>query len=210
MTHSNSFSITIVKTSRAAVLTAALLLASIVQAGAGSVLADRFTAKTTGMTPRELTLRIDVRVWSDDAGRAAVVDALSASTDADAATALRALPTVGYVWAGDSSVGYALKYAHRSPAPSGERVTFVTDKRLGGYERKAWALDPPQPRNDPAYSVIELYLDGAGAGDGTLSLAADPKIDSDQKVVSLATDGAVPHVLVNAKQEPHPRTANGG
>ena len=185
---------------------AAVLLASVVHAGDGSVLADRFTAKTTAMTPRELTLRVDVRAWSDDAGRAAVVEALAASTDADAATAIRGLPTVGYVWPGDSSVGYALKYAHRSPTPNGERVTFVTDKRIGAYERKPWALDPPQSREDLAYSVIELYLDAAGSGDGTLSLAADPKLDAEQKVVSLATDAAAPHVLANAKREPKPRS----
>jgi hypothetical protein len=210
MSESKSMWMRINVNSRAAVLAVALLVCSIVHAGDGSVLADRFTVTTTAMTPRDVSLRIDVRAWSDDDGRAAVVEALSASSDADAAMALRGLPTVGYVWAGDSSVGYALKYAHRSPTPNGERVTFVTDKRIGAYERKPWALDPPQSRNDEAYSVIELYLDSAGKGDGTLSLAANPKLDADQKVVTLETDGGAPHVLANANREPKPRSAKGG
>jgi hypothetical protein len=178
--------------------------ASAAHAADGSALADRFTARTTAMTPRDAALRVDVRTWSDDDARAAVVETLSTSSDADLPKALQALPTVGYVWTGDSPVGYALKYAHRSSTPTGERVTFVTDKRLGAYERKSWALDAPAAQKTAAYSVVELYLDGAGKGDGTLSLAAEPKIDAEQKIVTLATDAGAAHVLADAKHEQKP------
>jgi hypothetical protein len=187
-----------------ALLAAALLAAGAAGAGdsSGAVLADRFTAKTTAMTPRDVPVRVDVRTWPDEAARAAVVEALAAQTDADAAKALQALPTVGYVWQGDSPVGYALKYANRTPTADGERVTFVTDRRLGAYELKQWALDAPGSQKPLAYSVIELYLDSSGKGDGNLSLAAAPKVDAEQHTVTLAADDQAPHVLTDAKHEP--------
>jgi hypothetical protein len=167
---------------------------------------DRFTAVTAAMTPRDLGLRFDVREWSDEASRAAVVAALAGGPDAQ--EALAGLPTQGYVWQNGSGVGYALKYAHRAPAPQGDRVTFVTDKPLGSYDFKPWAADPPAAASELAYSVIELYLDEEGSGVGTLSLTAEVELDETNSLVSLAANGA-PHLLVNAKLEPKPYWASG-
>ena len=187
-------------------------LAAITMAGAvhaaesqGPVLPDRFTAATTSMTPRDLGLRLDVREWSDEASRAAVLAALG---EADAQKALASLPTIGYVWQNGSGVGYALKYAHRVSTPQGQRVTFVTDRRLGSYEFKPWAVDPPAARPELAYSVIELYLDERGSGDGTMSLGADVTLDAANAIVSLDAKGA-PHLLANARLEPKPYWASG-
>jgi hypothetical protein len=166
----------------------------------GSVLSDRFSATTTAMTPRDVSLRIDLRGWSDDAARAAVVAALG--SDADAQKALAELPTIGHVWQSGSAVGYAVKYAHRAATADGERLTFVTDRRLGSFDLKPWAADPPlaSPPDEIGYSVIELYLSPNGQGAGTLSLAAGVQIDSAGALVSLAPDS--PRVLTNAKLEP--------
>src|SRR5690606_41244490 len=83
--------------SRRAALAAAASLAAAGLVFAQSELPriDRFTATTTGMTPADIELRIDVRVWSDEAGRSAVVAALAA--ESDDADALRGLQTTGSV-----------------------------------------------------------------------------------------------------------------
>ena len=52
---------------------------------------ERFSATTASMTPRDVSLRIDLREWSDEAARAEVVAALSG--DSDAPKALASLPT---------------------------------------------------------------------------------------------------------------------
>jgi hypothetical protein len=187
---------------RAAALLAALMLASMPRAGADVVVPDRFTATTTSMTPRDVTIRIDVREWSDEAARAVVVAALASESDVQ--KALADLPTIGAVWQSGSAVGYALKYAHRAATPDGERVTFVTDRRLGHYGIKPWAADKAAAHAELDYSVIELYLDGNGAGTGTLSLAADVQLDAAAGLVSLAADASAPRVLANAKLEPKP------
>jgi len=192
-------------------LVAAVLLAA---AGAGRAVdsgqtpLDRFTATTVAMTPRGEPLRIELRNWSDDAGRAAVVEALGRG--AEAQKALASLPTLGYVWRSRSSVGYAIKYAHRVATPTGERVTFVTDKRLGAYDIERWAADARPPPAELEYSVVELYLDGGGSGDGTLSLAADVRVDASASLVSLAADQGSPRVLADAKREPKVGSAAGG
>jgi hypothetical protein len=175
----------------------------------GSVVSERFSATTTSMTPRDVSLRIDLRGWSDEAARAQVVAALGSDTDVQ--EALAALPTIGHVWQSGSAVGYAVKYAHRAPTAEGERITFVTDRRLGSFDLKPWTADQaaaPAPA-ELGYSVIELYFaantqGGAnGQGAGTLSLAAGVQIDSANGVVSLAP--GAPRVLANAKLEPKRR-----
>jgi hypothetical protein len=164
----------------------------------GPVVPDRFTAVTDAMTPSGVSLRIDVRQWSDADARAAAVEALGGG---DAAKALAELPTVGYVWQLGSGVGYAVKYAHRVPAADGgERLTFVTDRRLGRYELKPWSANATGAPSDAPYSVVELYLDAGGKGSGTLSLAASVKIDAEQALVSL--EPGAPAVLKDAAAQP--------
>ncbi|MET0790258.1 MAG: hypothetical protein ABW061_01940 [Polyangiaceae bacterium] len=152
------------------------------------------------MTPKAVGLRVNLLRWSDDAGRTGVVEALNAT---DPTAALIKLPTLGHVWLDGSPVGFSVKYAHRSPLPDGgERITFVTDKRLDYYEFKKWSPMPPLAAKDTGYGVVELYLDANGQGTGTLSLVADVEVDGAAADVSLAD--AAPKVLINAKAEPPP------
>jgi hypothetical protein len=186
------------------VLPGALPLAASKESAAQSAAAapkvpDRFTAKTTGMTPNGLTLKIDVLRWSDDAGRAAVVAALAKS---DPVVELSKLPTLGYVWAEGMPIGTSVKYAYRTDTPKGERVTLVTDHRLGWTSFKPWTVQPPLQAKDFSYGVVELYLDRDGKGTGTFSLAADVTIDEGGARVSLAE--SAPQLLADAKAEPKP------
>jgi hypothetical protein len=180
---------------RFAVITVALCAAALAPAGAAvRSVVDAFTATTTGMTPADLVLRIQVLEWSDDSARADVVAAL------EDAPALAKLPTVGYVWPAGSPVGYTVKYAHRTQTADGrDRLTFVTDKAVGSYDFKKWSAAGATAKSLP-YSVVELYVDTAGNGTGNLSLAAEVAIDSAANTVTLATGGS--NVLTGVKREP--------
>jgi hypothetical protein len=198
-------------TSRAvgAALAAASLMAAASLSGAETQTStvDRFTATTVSMTPAGLGLRIDVREWSDEESRSAVVAVLGG--EADVASALSALPTLGYVWRSDSGVGYSVKYAHRVDTAEGERVTFVTDKRLGVHDFKPWTVDGGFDGEPLDYSVIELELPDTGTGDGMLSLAADVMIDQENALVSLEIPEDAPRLLTDAKIEPKPYWSEG-
>ena len=179
-------------------------LAGIALLGAGPLTAevrrvqDSYTATTTGMTPTDVKLRIQVLEWSDDGARAQVIAALEDKA------ALAKLPTVGYVWPAAGPVGYTVKYAHRSKADDGrDRVTLVTDKVVGSYDFKKWSVaNGPTQASTMGYSVVELYVDDAGIGDGNLSLAADVVVDTTANTVSLASAGN--RVLADVRRQPSP------
>jgi hypothetical protein len=161
-------------------------------------IAATFNATTANMTPANIALRMQIIEWQEAAARSEVVASMAAG--ADAATPLAKLPTVGYVWPAGSPVGYSVKYAHRAPAPNGgERITLVTDRKLGSYDYKGWSVPSPAAKSDTPYSVIELQVDAAGTGTGSFSLAAEVVLDEQGGTVALQ-DGA-PTLLTNVKRE---------
>jgi hypothetical protein len=101
--------------------------------------------------------------------------------------AVRAAPTIGFIWAGGPT-GYSVKYAWRAPASPPEvrdRIVLVTDRRIGAHL-------PPWPQaSGPAaeadFTVIELRVDAGGSGEGKASLMADVVIDA--AASTLAIDG---------------------
>ena len=172
--------------------------ASSADAAGPRLVADTFTATTANMTPANVTLRMQIIEWQEADARVEVVAALAAG--ADAATPLAKLPTVGYVWPNASPVGYSVKFAHRAPqADGGERITLVTDKRLGSYDFKAWSATGASTPSNAPYSVIELDLNGSAAGTGNLSLAGDVMLDQAAGTVTLNASG--PGLLTNVKRE---------
>jgi hypothetical protein len=176
-----------------------LVMASNAHAAGPRGVQDAFTATTANMTPAGLNLRIQILEWQEADARAEVVAALAAGSEG--ATPLAKLPTVGYVWPSGSPVGYSVKYSYREPQADGrERITLVTDRRLGSYDFKGWSAAAPAATNDAAYSVVVLELDDSGNGSGTLSLAAEVLIDEAAGAVALK-DGA-PSLLTNVKREP--------
>lgn len=189
----------------AAFVGVALLAGATAQASDQRVVPDTFTAKTTAMTPADVQLKIDIREWSTPEARADAVAALSGD---GVQQALRALPTAGYVWLGGSSVGYAVKYAHRTTSPTGERVTFVTERSLGAFGNKPWTTDAGGSDKERQYSVIEFTVAGPNAGTGQLSVAADVKLDPAAGIVALETKQGGAAALKDAKQEPKPYWAH--
>ena len=178
------------------VAAALLVIAWDAYAAGPALVADTFTATTANMTPAGVNLRMQVIQWQEGAARTEVVATLAAG--ADASTPLAKLPTVGYVWPNGSPVGYSVKYANHSPAPGGkERVTLVTDKRLGSYDFKGWSA-ATAGSNDRPYSVIELELDSSGTGTGTFSLGAEVLLDEAAGTVALKPGGQT--LLTNVKR----------
>lgn len=186
---------------------ASLAAALIVHDAAGAEarrVPDSFTAKTANMSPAGITVRIDVLAWPDEQARASVIEAMTAADDVQGA--LVELPTVGYVWQGDSAVGYSIKYAHRAPTgDGGERVTVVTDRPVGSYEYEPWTAGT-QPADAREYSVIEIYLDGERGGAGTTSLApgAEVTFDEASRTIGLETDESAAALLTEAARVPKP------
>ena len=97
-------------------------------------------------------------------------------------TAIKAAPTVGFIW-GDGPTGYSIKYAWRSASPGAQqRVVFVTDRRFG-----ATASAPAAGAADAEFTVVEMRIDGKGLGEGKSSLTS--KVVVDTAANTLALDG---------------------
>jgi hypothetical protein len=198
---------------RSAVLAGLLVLTAAVGGGAQQVgdgpVPETFTATTANMEPEGTDLRLNVLRWSDDAEREAVLDVLT-STDSETADdgeldALVELPTLGYVWPDGSALGYSIKYARRdTDAGGGERLTFVTGRRLGIFGRDPWTPDGTPDTALRPFTVIELRLDGNGDGAGTMSPAADVAFDETNQTVALTNYDAAPTLLAAAKRQPAP------
>jgi len=177
---------------------AALLLTMTAGAGPRPVAAT-LAATTANMTPAGENLRIQIIEWQEADARTNAVATLAAG--ADASPPLAKLPTVGYIWPKGSPVGYSVKYAHREPQPDGgERITLVTDKRLGSYDFKGWSTPSPAAGSDVPYSVVELDLSSSGSGTGTLSLASEVVLDEQAGTVTLKP--GAPTLLTNVAREP--------
>ena len=170
---------------------------------------ETFTATMANMDPEGADLRINVLRWSADEDRQALLDVLTnpenaASADGDLDVLIE-LPTLGYVWPDDSALGYSIKYARRdTTADGGERLTFVTGRRLGRFAREPWApAGTPEAALRP-FTVIELRLDANGDGAGTMSPAADFALDEANHTVALVNYDAAPTLLAEARRQPPP------
>lgn len=163
---------------------------------------DTYKAVTTNMTPSDVELKADILQWSTEDERAAVIAALMDAEDPSAA--LGKLPTIGVVWRKGSAVGDAIKYATRTTAADGsERITLVTDKRIGATSFNPWQADDPSADAGLGYSVIQMST----SGEGTMSLGAKLVIDAETHTVSL-DQGSQPPLLTKVRKEPKPYWAD--
>jgi hypothetical protein len=106
--------------------------------------------------------------------------------------AVKAAPTVGYIW-GDGVTGYSIKYAWRSPATEGaERIVLVVDRRLGAHVPD-WQVSSAAP--DADFTLIEMRIDGKGAGEGKTSLTAVVVVDGAGSTLALDGYATTPALL---------------
>jgi len=104
--------------------------------------------------------------------------------------AVEAAPTVGFIW-GDGPTGYSVRYAWRADAPGGgERIVLAIYRRLGAHS-VAWPAVPEVAADaDADFTVIEMRLDGEGAGVGKTSLAAGVALEAGRTLALDAYDAA--------------------
>ena len=159
-------------------------------------------------------LTITVLRWATDAERSPLLAAVSAPLPVPAppaggraagrggrgappqtpaqrlAAAVKTAPTLGYIWGGGVT-GYSIKYAWRSP--SANRIIVVIDRRLGAHAPEWGLAASAAPEAD--FTVIELHLDGAGAGEGKSSLSAAVIVDPAAPTLALDRFVAAPALL---------------
>src|SRR6185295_3454237 len=179
-------------------------------------------ATVTGATTAG-SLTITLARWSTDAERAPLFKALSAPAPAPPpppaappagraggrgrgappppppsplarlSAAIKAAPTLGYIWTGGVT-GYSIKYAWRSSATDGkERIVLVTDRRLNSHAPE-WT-SASASAGDADFTLIEMRLDDHGAGEGKTSLTTSVAIDTAANTLALDGYAAAPALL---------------
>lgn len=162
----------------------------------------KISAVTTNLgKASDVPIRIDLLRLTSDEDRRALVESVKEKGIDSLQSQLAAKPSLGFLWT-DSSVGYLIRYAARSPLPGGgERIVIATDRVLGAYGLQPWQPAPPAEAMAYPLTVMELHLDGKGTGEGTFSLAARIEVDAATSTVGLEQFKTAPRLLKNVKRE---------
>ena len=202
----------------------ALVLTVAGSAASGDAAALRLHA-SLATTASAAPLTITLSRWSTDAERAPLLAAFAAppapakpavpaaaagrgrgrgvppppppSPLARLSTAVKAAPTLGYIWTGGVT-GYSVKYAWRSPAiAETQRIVLIVDRRLDSQTAD------PAPASaaaaDATFTVIEMRIDRQGTGEGKTSLTSSVAIDTEAKTLALDGYAAAPALLKVAR-----------
>jgi hypothetical protein len=115
-----------------------------------------------------------------------------ASPAARLTAAVKAAPTLGYVW-GSGVTGYSIKYAWRSSASDWTgRLVLITDRRLDVSPAAAGASGVDAEGD---FTVIEIRFDGRHTGEGKTSLTTNAVVDQPAGTVALQDYAAAPPLL---------------
>jgi len=154
--------------------------------------AQRFTAfavsMTNGATGRTSKLELVIDRWSTSADRDDLAAALFEQGPNGLLKRMQAHPRIGFVRV-DGRLGTDIPFARQVEHADGtRRVVVVLPRHLSFNE-----VNPSSRSEDYPYTVIELHLDGVGAGDGKMSVGARVKVNkgSDQIDHEDYTGGAV-------------------
>jgi hypothetical protein len=159
-----------------------------------------FTATTAALSVGAgVALKIDILHWSTDDDAAKLVATFKDKGDKAWFEALQSAPSVGYVWAATSSLGYSVKSARRVTMPNGgARILLALDRPLGSWDRPAWkAAGNP---TDYAFTVIELRVNKAGIGEGKVSLTGKVAVDEGAKAIALESYATDPVTVKGVKR----------
>jgi hypothetical protein len=122
------------------------------------------------------------------------------------AAAVKAAPTLGYIWGGGVT-GYSVRYAWRSSTNGRpERLVLITDRRLdvptaptapAASARATASTVPSAVPGDPAadFTIIEIRFDPKGTGEGKTSLTTSAVIDQAAGTIALQNYDAIPPQL---------------
>ena len=173
------------------------------QAGPAPAQVEKFTATTVNTSGAGEPLTIRLSRWSADADRERLASVLADKGAEGLRSALAGAQTLGYIWTSES-VGYSLRYAHRSPLPDGgTRIVVVTDRALatGASNNRGSKTTDPETLPEYPFTVIELHLNRRGVGDGKMSLAAKVVADQNAKTIALENYKAAPVLLKDVRYE---------
>ena len=107
--------------------------------------------------------------------------------------AIKAAPTVGFIWS-DGPTGYSIKYAWRASSPnSPERVVLVTERRLGA-NATSWPA-PVASAVDAQFTVVEMRIDGKGIGEAKSSLSSPVVVDAAANTLAIDKYAEAPVLL---------------
>jgi hypothetical protein len=164
----------------AAALVGALGIAAAVSAQTNGV-AERFSAVAVDLDRGNATpIQIVINRWSSDAERDRLMNVMMNKGANALLETLQDLPRVGYIRT-NTSLGWDLHFASRVPGEDGgERIIIATDRPMSFSEtwNQSRSVDYP-------FTIIELRVNNAGEGDGTLSLATKVIPDKANNIVTL-------------------------
>jgi hypothetical protein len=126
--------------------------------------------------------------WSSEAERGTLTRAILTKGPDSLLEDLRDMKSVGTIRTPDS-LGYDLRYAHQEPGQDGGRdIVIATDRPISFWEVRN------QPRTiDYPFTVIQMHVDKAGEGKGTMSFAT--KIIARGNTVELENFASSPVML---------------
>jgi hypothetical protein len=184
-----------------AVTFASLLTAARPSMGQAPKFVARFAATTAGLNPGAgVAITIDVLRWSTDEEADRLVAAFKEKGAKQWADALQAVPSVGYVWAATSSLGYSVKLARRVATPDGgARLVLAIERPLGSWDHPVWKAVGPLAADYP-FTIIELRVNRSGIGEGKASLAAKLVIDDTAKAPALEDYALAPVLLKTVRR----------
>ena len=176
-------------------LTAAALAALFAVSHPAAQTTERFTAAAININ-RGVASNIDIVInrYSTTGERERLMSVMLERGPEKLLDTLQDLPRVGYFRTPDS-IGWDIHYAAKMPgADGGERITLITDRRIGFWEASR------QPRSfDYPFTVIELRLNGDGEGEGKMSIATKINFDKKKKVIELENYSSEPVRLNNVE-----------
>jgi hypothetical protein len=157
---------------------------------------ERFTAAAINMN-RGAAGNIDIQVdrWSSDAERDKLINALTTKGADKLLDVLQELPVKGNFRA-PGQLGWDIRFARHYPTEEGgERVVLATDRRIGFLE------EANQPRSiDYPFTIIEMQLNRAGEGKGSMSLATKVILDKKKNMITLENFALQPVLLTQVKR----------
>ena len=157
---------------------------------------EHFTAAAFN-TNRGAAGNIDIQVdrWSSDAERDKLISALTTKGADKLLDVLQDLPVKGNFRA-PGQLGWDIRFArHDATDDGGERVVLATDRPIGFLE----AANQPRSINYP-FTIIELQLNRAGEGKGTMSLATKVILDKKKNRITLENFELQPVLLTQVKR----------
>lgn len=171
-----------------------LVLLAIVTSAQTNGQPERFTANAVSISPEYGTgqqiVELMINRWSPPSERERLVTALREKGSDELLKQLQKNRPVGRIRTPDS-LGYDLRYAQQTPLPEGGRmIVIATDRPIGFWEatRRPRSFDYP-------FTVIQMKLDRAGNGSGTLSYAT--RIVAHENNVIELEDFATQPIMLN-------------